>query len=160
MFWATHLPSSGAQKFYLQPLVLHMFLVAGSWAIAAVGNQKRMQNQKLQLQSLSSWWWAVCCPKYVEHLRNIGIINSTIRLHLVGSFYEFYITMHGSMNIKCILYSAWREVHQHHLEHCDCNKTCWMYGKEIIRRIQLGERSEEQLAQIMWWRLGWWWWWW
>jgi len=21
-------------------------------------------------------------------------------LHLVGSFYEFYITMHGSMNIK------------------------------------------------------------
>jgi len=30
-------------------------------------------------------------------LRNIGIINSTTRLHLVGSFYEIYITMHGSM---------------------------------------------------------------
>jgi len=28
------------------------------------------------------------------------IINSTTRLHLVGSFYEIYITMHGSMNIK------------------------------------------------------------
>ena len=33
-------------------------------------------------------------------LRNIGIINSTTRLHLVGSVYEIYITIHGSMNIK------------------------------------------------------------
>jgi hypothetical protein len=40
--------------------------------------------------------------KHVEQLRNIGIINSTTRLHLVGSFYEFYMTMHGSMNIKLI----------------------------------------------------------
>jgi hypothetical protein len=30
----------------------------------------------------------VCRPKHVEQLRNIGIINSTTRLHLVGSFYE------------------------------------------------------------------------
>jgi len=29
-------------------------------------------------------------PKHVEQLRNIGIINSTTRLHLVRSFYEFY----------------------------------------------------------------------
>jgi hypothetical protein len=28
--------------------------------------------------------------------------NSTTRLYLVGSFYEFYITMHGSMNINGI----------------------------------------------------------
>ena len=42
----------------------------------------------------------MCRPKYVEQLRNIGIINSTTRLHLVGSFYEIYVTMHGSMNIK------------------------------------------------------------
>jgi hypothetical protein len=27
-------------------------------------------------------------PEYVEQLRNIGIINSTTRLHLVGYFYE------------------------------------------------------------------------
>ena len=40
----------------------------------------------------SSWWWAVCRPKHFEQLRNIGIINSTTRLHLVGSFYEFYPT--------------------------------------------------------------------
>ena len=45
---------------------------------------------------------AVCRPKHVEQLRNIGVINSTTRLHLVGSFYEIYITMHGSMNIKRI----------------------------------------------------------
>jgi len=45
MFRATHRPSSGAQKLSLQPLVLHMFLVAGHCngsAIAAAGNQKRM----------------------------------------------------------------------------------------------------------------------
>jgi hypothetical protein len=44
--------------------------------------------------------WAVCCPKHVEQLRNIGIINSTTRLQLVGSFYEIFITMHGPMNVK------------------------------------------------------------
>jgi hypothetical protein len=33
----------------------------------------------------------VCCPKLVEQLRNIGIINSTTQSHLVGSFYEIYI---------------------------------------------------------------------
>jgi hypothetical protein len=49
---------------------------------------------------LSSWWWAVCRPKHVEQLRNIGIINSTTQSHLIGSSYEIYITMHGSMNIK------------------------------------------------------------
>jgi calcineurin-like phosphoesterase family protein len=46
----------------------------------------------------------VCRPKHVKQLRNIGIINSTTRLHLVGSFYEFCIMMHGSMNIQCIHY--------------------------------------------------------
>jgi hypothetical protein len=44
----------------------------------------------------------VCCPKHVEQLRNSGIINSVTRLHLVGSFYEMYISMHGSMNIMCM----------------------------------------------------------
>ena len=34
------------------------------------------------------WWWAVCRPKHVEQLRNIGIINFTTRSHLVGSFYK------------------------------------------------------------------------
>jgi len=30
----------------------------------------------------------LCRPKHVERLRHFGIINSTTRLHLVGSFYE------------------------------------------------------------------------
>jgi hypothetical protein len=34
----------------------------------------------------------VCRPKYVEQLRNTGIMNSTTWLHLVGSFYEIYTT--------------------------------------------------------------------
>jgi hypothetical protein len=42
----------------------------------------------------------VCRPKHVEQLRNIKIINSTTRLHLVGSSCEIYVTMHGSMNRK------------------------------------------------------------
>ena len=33
----------------------------------------------------------MCRPKHVEQLRNIGIINSTAWLHLVGSFYEICI---------------------------------------------------------------------
>jgi len=69
-------------------------------AIAAADNQTRMLNQRLQLEFFNSWWWMVCRPKHVEQLRNIGIIKSTTRLRLAGSFYEFYITMHGSINIK------------------------------------------------------------
>jgi len=42
----------------------------------------------------------MCRSKHVERLGNIGIINSTTRLHLVGYFYTIYITMHGSMNIQ------------------------------------------------------------
>jgi hypothetical protein len=33
---------------------------------------------------------AACCPKPVEQLRNIGIINSTTQTHLVGSFYDIF----------------------------------------------------------------------
>jgi hypothetical protein len=51
----------------------------------------------------------MCRPKHVEPLRNIGIINSTTWLHLVGFFYEIYITMHGSMNTKltCLWQHDW-----------------------------------------------------
>ena len=48
----------------------------------------------------------MCCPKHVEQLRNIGVINSNTRSHLVGSLYEISITMHGSMYIKFVLSSA------------------------------------------------------
>jgi hypothetical protein len=45
MFRATHRPLEEAQKLYVQPMVLHTFLVAGRCdgrAIAAAGNQKHM----------------------------------------------------------------------------------------------------------------------
>jgi hypothetical protein len=29
------------------------------------------KNQRMQLQFLSSWWWAVYRPEHVEQLRNI-----------------------------------------------------------------------------------------
>jgi hypothetical protein len=40
----------------------------------------------------------MCRPKHVEQLRNIGIINSTTRSHLVGSFCKIYVTTHGSLH--------------------------------------------------------------
>jgi hypothetical protein len=46
----------------------------------------------------------VCRPKHVKQLRNTAIINSTTQSHLVGSFYEIYITKHGSMDIKFSIY--------------------------------------------------------
>jgi hypothetical protein len=46
----------------------------------------------------------VCRSKHVEQSRNIGIINSTTRSHLVGYFYTICIMMHGSMNIKVKAY--------------------------------------------------------
>jgi hypothetical protein len=52
------------------------------------GEDMDFVNVVYELQFLSSWWWAVCRPKHVEQLRNIGIINSATRLHLVGSFCE------------------------------------------------------------------------
>jgi hypothetical protein len=57
--------------------------------------------------SMFSVWLPRCLTgygKHVEQLRNIEIINYTTQLHLVGSFYAFYIMMHGSMNIKCTWY--------------------------------------------------------
>jgi hypothetical protein len=42
----------------------------------------------------------VCPSKHVEKLRNIGIINSTTRSHLVDYFYKIYIMMHESVNVR------------------------------------------------------------
>jgi len=65
---------------------------------------------------LSSWWWAVCGPKRVKQLRNTRIINYATRLHLVGSFYEIYITTHGSVNIKFITHVCrWGRLNGSHI---------------------------------------------
>jgi hypothetical protein len=68
--------------------------------IAASGFTYVCGCRPLQLQFLSSWWWAVCRSKHVEHLINIGIINYNAWLHLVGYFCMIYTLMHGSTNIK------------------------------------------------------------
>ena len=46
--------------------------------------------------------WQMGFNSKFKGLKNIGIINSTTQLHLVGSFYEICITMQGSMNMKFI----------------------------------------------------------
>jgi len=42
----------------------------------------------------------VCHSKHVEQLINIGVINSSTWLHLVGYFFVNYTMMHRSTNIK------------------------------------------------------------
>ena len=56
----------------------------------------------------------MCRSKRVEQLRNIGIINSTTRSHLVRYFYMICIMMHGSMNIKFLKSSMYRKVLCYH----------------------------------------------
>jgi len=48
----------------------------------------------------------MCRSKHVEQLRNIGIISSITRSHLVGYLYAICIVMHGSMNINFIFISV------------------------------------------------------
>jgi len=106
MFWATHRSSSGAQKLKLQPLVLHMSVGAGTQFPLDVDSGRHPQtykNQRLQLQFLISWWWGACRSKHVEQLINIGIINSSTLLHLVGYFCMIYTMMHGSTNNNIII---------------------------------------------------------
>jgi hypothetical protein len=65
-----------------------MFVVAGSC--------RQLQTYikpEAAITLLSSWWWEVCRSKHVEQLRNIGIINSTTRSHLVGYFYTIITYM-------------------------------------------------------------------
>ena len=62
-------------------------------------------HQELKSCNCSLWFyicfWLPVAAAMAEQLRNIGIINSTTRSHLVGYFYKIYIMMHGSMNNKC-----------------------------------------------------------
>jgi len=58
-------------------------------------------HQELKNCNCSLWFYirfwlpaaAMAEPKHVEQLRYIGIINTTTQLHLVGSFYEIYISI-------------------------------------------------------------------
>jgi len=103
MFRATHRPSSGARNcnsslwFYIRLWLPVAAMARPSQRLATINVCK---TRGWNYNFLSSWWWAVCRPKHVEQLRNIGIINSTTQSHLIGFFYEIYITMHGFLNIK------------------------------------------------------------
>jgi len=89
----------------------------------------------------------VCRSKHVEQLRNTGIINSTTRLHLVGSFYEIYTTMHGSMNIKF----AFTLVNVIHVLVLNLKKNT----HEILIRVSGGTRSVNLLREgVLYERLG------
>jgi len=73
--------------FYIR-LWLPVAVMVEPWQLPATTNV--CEIQRLQLQLLSSWWWAVCRWRHVEQLRNTGIINSTTRSHLVCYFYTIY----------------------------------------------------------------------
>ena len=74
--------------------------------VAAMPSQRPATINVCKTRGCNYSFWAPddgqCHLKHVEQLRNNGIINSTTWLHLVGSFYEIYITMHRSMNITCL----------------------------------------------------------
>jgi len=111
-------------------------LVAAMAAIATTIDHKHMQNQRLQLQFLSSWWWAVCSLKHVEQLRNNEIINATTWLHLVGSFYEIYITMHGSMTHQ--IHQSLQYIEVHFLRYFSkVRRHCFKHQQKIILILEL-----------------------
>jgi hypothetical protein len=58
------------------------------WQLPATTNVRKTRGCNYSF--LSSWWWAACRSKHVEKLRNIGIINSTTRSHLVCYFYTIW----------------------------------------------------------------------
>jgi len=97
MFQATHRSSSGAQKLYLQPLVLHTSVVAGHChrsAMTVAGNRHRSGNRQpkthvkpeaantvFELLMMSDVSLETCSA-----IRNVGVINSNTWSHLVGYF--------------------------------------------------------------------------
>ena len=69
----------------------------------------------MQLQFLSSWWWAACRSKHVELLINIEIINSSKQLHLVGYFYIVYTMVHRSTYLKFKILTGYSFVSRNHI---------------------------------------------
>jgi len=99
----------------------------------------------------------VCRSKHVELLINIGIINSSKQLHLVGYFYIIYTMMHRSTNVKFI-WSCWyvsfqvvKDVHfrtlfvsdiaLHHHVHCPTFQNPHLRGSMVHFRIHMQDRK-------------------
>ena len=86
-------------------------------AAMAQPSQRPATNNVCKTRGCNYSFWApddgrCVTPKHVEQLKNIGIINSSTQLHLVGSFYEtwnspltfeIHITLIISMNAEAIL---------------------------------------------------------
>jgi hypothetical protein len=77
--------------------IIRMFLNCSSCFGRHTAHHQELKNCNCSLWFYIRFWLPAAA---IKQLRNIGIINSTTRLHLVGFFYEIYITMHGSINIK------------------------------------------------------------
>ena len=110
-------------------------------AMTVGGNHKRMQNQRLQLQFLSSWWWAVCRSKHFEQLRNTGIVNSTTRSYLAGYFYRSAIEIWiGNLLwplTKCCLGATSRSNRCTTSRHIFCTKSWSAFAQTCVMHIRL-----------------------
>jgi len=80
----------------------------------------------------------VCRPKHVEQLRNIGRINSTTRLHLVGSFYETYFNTISYL--YCSECFVWMLLNGSDL---------WSWRTENIRKITHPDGNKEMMTMMM-----------
>jgi hypothetical protein len=85
-FRAAYRSSSGAPNCIFS---LWFIYPCGDWPLFRLGgNWPEAANTVW-----SSWWWVVCRSKQVEPSINFGIINFITRLHLVGYFYWFNMSL-------------------------------------------------------------------
>jgi hypothetical protein len=104
MFRTIHRPSPGAQNCNCS---LWFYLLFGfrllRWLSHRSGRQpKTYLKPEAAVTVFELLLMGGVSPETRWAIKNNGIINSTAKSHLVGSFYEIYITIHGSVNIKII----------------------------------------------------------
>jgi hypothetical protein len=109
MFRAAYRSSLGATNCICNLWFIYTCGDRSLWSLSGIQNWQRLVTTRVRkpeaaITVWSTWWWEVCRSKHVELLVNFAIINSITRLHLIGYFYWFTTTMHGSMNMKVIPY--------------------------------------------------------
>ena len=120
MFRAAHHSSSGAPKFtcslwFICPYGDQPLPKLGGYWVPTQPWQRPVTIWAYTPEAAStvwsSWWWEVCCSKYVKHLKNFVIINSITKLHVDGISTEKNVTHNGlwkwqcSVHISCIFLS-------------------------------------------------------
>ena len=125
MFRATHRSSSGAQKLYLQLLVLHTSVVAGrchSWvrtqlwqhlvfvtplvlpvAIAAGSTNGGTNTRCCRYSCLRSWWWVVVPPEHVEQFPDI---NKLCNVAACWTYIGIFLRRTDTWTLN-VIYSFW-----------------------------------------------------